>query len=98
PESSPAILEGGPGWKNGSGPGPYDGSNRPGATPLTSSDMRTAKILCVVGTRPNFIKVAPLHLVLKNTAGMEPILVHTGQHFDTRMSQVFFEDLGLPEP
>ena len=60
--------------------------------------MKRVKILCVVGTRPNFMKVAPLHRALRNTAGMEPILVHTGQHFDARMSQVFFQDLGLPMP
>lgn len=56
------------------------------------------KILNVVGARPNFMKIAPIHQVMKNSTSIEPILVHTGQHYDEKMSRVFFEDLGLPVP
>ncbi len=54
-------------------------------------------ITLVAGTRPNFMKVAPLWRAL--TARQAPLrLVHTGQHFDAAMSDVFFRDLGMPEP
>jgi UDP-N-acetylglucosamine 2-epimerase (non-hydrolysing) len=62
------------------------------------------KLIVVVGARPNFIKVAPLfsaigsHNIQNKTLTLEPILVHTGQHYDYEMSQVFFEDLELPKP
>jgi UDP-N-acetylglucosamine 2-epimerase (non-hydrolysing) len=55
------------------------------------------KLLLVVGARPNFIKVAPLYRALKER-GADITLVHTGQHFSTAMSDVFFTDLGIPEP
>lgn len=54
-------------------------------------------ILLVVGARPNFMKVAPLHAELTRR-GIPRLLVHTGQHYDEKMSQVFFEDLGMPRP
>jgi len=56
------------------------------------------KIIQVVGARPNFMKVAPLHKALKASPGIESIIVHTGQHFDKQMSTVFFEQLALPKP
>ncbi|MEQ8324898.1 MAG: UDP-N-acetylglucosamine 2-epimerase (non-hydrolyzing) [Vicingaceae bacterium] len=56
------------------------------------------KILSVVGARPNFIKVAPIHRALKAYDDIEHLICHTGQHFDSRMSDVFFNELGLPEP
>ncbi len=56
------------------------------------------KILNVVGARPNFMKIAPLMAAYKTCPGIEPLLVHTGQHYDERMSQLFFRDLGIPEP
>lgn len=56
------------------------------------------KILCVVGARPNFMKIAPLIPALRQHGGMEPVLVHTGQHYDARMSELFFEQLGIPRP
>ncbi|MFE9773376.1 non-hydrolyzing UDP-N-acetylglucosamine 2-epimerase [Streptomyces sp. NPDC005931] len=54
-------------------------------------------VLHVVGTRPNFVKAAPVVAALR-TSGCEQVLVHTGQHYDERMSAVFFRELGLPEP
>ena len=56
------------------------------------------KILNVAGARPNFIKVAPLVHEMKRHADVEQKLVHTGQHYDVKMSKVFFDDLGIPEP
>jgi UDP-N-acetylglucosamine 2-epimerase (non-hydrolysing) len=55
------------------------------------------RILHVVGARPNFMKVAPVHAALSHR-GLKQTLVHTGQHYDLRMSDVFFKELGLPEP
>ena len=63
--------------------------------------MRTVwpvKILHVVGARPNFMKVAPILAQLRKRAGARQILVHTGQHYDARMSDVFFQELGMPDP
>ncbi len=57
------------------------------------------RILHVVGARPNFMKVAPIMAAMrKHPDCFQQTLVHTGQHYDYRMSQVFFEDLDLPEP
>lgn len=56
------------------------------------------KIMNIVGARPNFIKIAALMEAFKATAGIEPILVHTGQHYDERMSDLFFRQLGIPAP
>ncbi len=56
------------------------------------------KILNVAGARPNFMKIAPLMTEMKKSPGIHPILVHTGQHYDERMSKLFFEDLQLPQP
>ena len=55
-------------------------------------------ILHVVGARPNFIKVAPVMAVLGRRDGIGQTLVHTGQHYDAGMSEVFFQQLGLSEP
>lgn len=57
------------------------------------------KILLVAGARPNFMKIAPLYRELKRRPDpFEPELVHTGQHYDSNMSDVFFRDLEIPEP
>lgn len=57
------------------------------------------KLLYIVGARPNFMKVAPiLRAVRQEDPQVIQILVHTGQHFDEKMSDVFFRDLGLPVP
>lgn len=55
------------------------------------------KVLSVVGARPQFIKAAPVSRVL-HLAGHDEYLVHTGQHYDYGMSQVFFDELGIPAP
>lgn len=55
------------------------------------------RVLLVAGARPNFMKVAPVMAALR-AEGHTGILVHTGQHYDSRMSDAFFRDLGLPEP
>jgi UDP-N-acetylglucosamine 2-epimerase (non-hydrolysing) len=55
-------------------------------------------ILHVVGARPNFMKVAPVMSALKGRPGVVQTLVHTGQHYDASMSEVFFEQLGIPKP
>src|SRR6185503_11666211 len=54
-------------------------------------------IALVAGTRPNFMKVAPIRRALV-ARGIDVRLIHTGQHFDASMSAVFFHDLGLPPP
>src|SRR5438067_4330400 len=56
------------------------------------------KILHVVGARPNFMKVAPILAQLRKRPGVSQVLVHTGQHYDAKMSDVFFQDLGMPDP
>ena len=56
------------------------------------------KIISVVGARPNFMKVAPLHRAFEKADGIESKIVHTGQHYDEKMSDVFFNQLGLPKP
>jgi UDP-N-acetylglucosamine 2-epimerase (non-hydrolysing) len=56
------------------------------------------KILNVVGARPNFMKIAPIVDQMKKTPEISSKLVHTGQHYDEGMSDVFFRDLGIPRP
>jgi len=55
------------------------------------------RILTVVGARPQFIKASPVSRALAN-AGCDEVIVHTGQHYDHGMSQVFFDELGIPAP
>src|SRR5579864_1806490 len=55
------------------------------------------RVLSVVGNRPQFIKSGPLSVALRD-AGIDEVVVHTGQHWDDDMSAVFFDELGLPEP
>ena len=55
-------------------------------------------ILHVVGARPNFMKAAPVISALAERSGIEQILVHTGQHYDVNMSEVFFQELRMPAP
>jgi UDP-N-acetylglucosamine 2-epimerase (non-hydrolysing) len=57
------------------------------------------KIISVVGARPNFMKIAPIHRAFKKYSdSIQHLICHTGQHYDEKMSKVFFEDLELPKP
>lgn len=57
------------------------------------------KVISVVGARPNFMKIAPIHRAfLKVQEKVEHIIVHTGQHYDEKMSDAFFQDLEIPYP
>ena len=54
------------------------------------------KIVSIVGARPNFIKLAPIHSTLNEIS--EHIIIHTGQHYDYNLSRIFFSDLNIPLP
>lgn len=56
------------------------------------------KIVTVIGARPQFIKAAVVSREISKTSDIQEIVVHTGQHFDTNMSDVFFEELAIPKP
>ena len=58
----------------------------------------TLKILTVVGARPQFIKAAAVSRAIRDTDGLEEVMIHTGQHFDENMSEVFFRELDIPPP
>ncbi|MCB2100929.1 MAG: UDP-N-acetylglucosamine 2-epimerase (non-hydrolyzing) [Rhodobacterales bacterium] len=60
--------------------------------------MPRATIHLIAAARPNFMKVAPLYHALAAEDWCEPLIVHTGQHYDANMSDAFFDDLGLPKP
>ena len=61
------------------------------------SDPR--RVLAVAGARPNFMKIAPIVAALQRLPDtFTPVIVHTGQHYDEKLSQVFFEELGIPRP
>lgn len=55
-------------------------------------------IATIVGARPQFIKVAPVSRALRDAGGVSEVLIHTGQHFDNNMSDIFFEELGIATP
>jgi len=56
------------------------------------------KIICVCGARPNFMKISPLMKAFNQSGKFETLLVHTGQHYDEKMSKLFFEELEIPKP
>lgn len=57
------------------------------------------RIMNIVGARPNFMKIAPIQREMQRRSDIfEPLLVHTGQHYDEKMSKLFFDDLQLPQP
>lgn len=56
------------------------------------------KIVTIIGARPQFVKASVLSRIIKNDTETEEILVHTGQHYDENMSDVFFKEMGIPEP
>lgn len=57
-----------------------------------------ARIINIVGARPNFMKIAPLMRAYESHSNLDPVLIHTGQHYDKNMSELFFNQLGIPEP
>jgi UDP-N-acetylglucosamine 2-epimerase (non-hydrolysing) len=59
--------------------------------------MSIGPVILVVGARPNFMKIAPIHAELARR-GVSQLLLHTGQHYDEAMSKIFFEELGMPRP
>lgn len=66
---------------------------------VSALQPRRIRLLAVAGARPNFMKIAPLMKeLLRRADRFEPILVHTGQHYDQAMSESFFRDLAIPEP
>lgn len=72
--------------------------NRMSASPRTKPN-EPIRLLAVAGARPNFMKIAPLmNELARRGQRFEPILVHTGQHYDQAMSDSFFRDLGIREP
>ena len=60
--------------------------------------MSRFRIANIVGARPNFVKIAAMMDAYRKADGIEPVLVHTGQHYDQAMSDVFFRDLAIPAP
>ncbi|GAB5477329.1 MAG: UDP-N-acetylglucosamine 2-epimerase (non-hydrolyzing) [Marinobacter nauticus] len=56
------------------------------------------RILTIIGARPQFIKASVVSRAIKQTGGIEEIMLHTGQHFDANMSDIFFNQLGIPKP
>lgn len=56
------------------------------------------KILTIIGARPQFIKASVVSKAIQSTSGLTEVLVHTGQHFDSNMSNIFFDQLGIPKP
>ena len=66
---------------------------------LNIQENKLLKIISIVGARPNFIKMAPICKAFqKNSSQVKHQLCHTGQHYDAKMSQVFFDQLGMPTP
>ena len=57
-----------------------------------------SKVDCIVGTRPNFVKIAPILRALRTRDGLAPRLIHTGQHYDVAMNSTFFDELAIPAP
>ena len=60
--------------------------------------MASSKIVTIVGARPQFVKAAVLSRLFKKEDSIDEVMVHTGQHFDASMSDVFFKDMAIPKP
>ena len=66
---------------------------------MQASTTATHHIICIVGARPNFMKIAPIMVALKEfSPALEVTLVHTGQHYDVAMNEQYFQALGIPSP
>lgn len=65
---------------------------------VTQKTQSSYKILCIVGARPNFMKIAPIMAAFQRSDQLRAILVHTGQHYDIAMNQQFFDQLNIPKP
>src|ERR1044072_5480401 len=67
--------------------------------PPRPGSLRRVRIVCVIGTRPNCVKMAPVIAALRaRLPEGRHAIVHTGQHYDRLMSEVFLEELGVPAP
>lgn len=67
-------------------------------TKLSVRKGRMRKIALIAGARPNYMKIFPLWRAFKESPVFQPMIIHTGQHYDREMSDFFFDDLGLPAP
>ncbi len=56
------------------------------------------KMLTIVGARPQFVKACVVSRAIRKSEGIHEIILHTGQHFDTNMSDIFFNQLNIPRP
>ena len=56
------------------------------------------RLACIVGARPNFMKIAPILRAFEKYESLQPTLIHTGQHYDANLSDVFFDELGISRP
>ena len=75
-----------------------NGTILPFETLKSSSFPVLKKILSIAGARPNFMKIAPLHRAFQAFPGITSKIVHTGQHYDEKMSDIFFNQLEIPRP
>src|SRR6185295_13199745 len=66
--------------------------------PIAENHIFSMKLVTIIGARPQFIKVAAVSRIIKKQKSIREILLHTGQHFDTNMSQVFFDELEISKP
>src|SRR5438045_1117496 len=73
------------------------GGGAPDGTDRTHQYHRSMRVVLIAGARPNFMKIKPVLDALE-ARGAETVLVHTGQHYDAGMSDVFFEELGIRTP
>ena len=79
-------------------PARYKSANWTNSQTGNLSSVRKINLACVVGARPNFMKMAPILRALKEFPHVNPVLIHTGQHYDANLSDVFFAELGMKRP
>ena len=56
------------------------------------------KVLTVIGARPQFIKASPISAKINSTSSIKEVIIHTGQHYEDNMSDIFFEEMHIPKP